>query len=171
MKVTNKHTFFWNEEFSNWHLSNFKVKGITFNSGEQWMMYGKAKLFKDDETAALIMKSKDPREIKKLGKLVKNFDLEEWTNRSHDIVKFGLRQKFLQNDALYEMLLNTGDTTLVEASPYDKIWGIGMSEDHPDIDDESKWQGENRLGAVLTELRDDFAKSDAYNKMMNEQSV
>jgi hypothetical protein len=161
MKITNKHTFFWNDEFSNWHPSEFTVQGMTFNCGEQWMMYGKAKLFGDDEAAALIMNSKDPREIKKLGKTVKNFDLEEWTNMSHELVKLGLREKYMQNEPLYLLLMSTGDTTLVEASPYDKIWGIGMSEDHPDVNDESKWQGENRLGVVLTELRDEFSRVEA----------
>ena len=62
--------------------------------------------------------------------------------------------KFEQNPALKEFLLNTKNRTIVEASPVDKFWGIGMAQDHPDVNNPILWKGENLLGFALMEARD-----------------
>ena len=152
----NKFTFFWSNAspFSNWHKCYFKENEIEFNCSEQYMMYHKAKLFGDDEIAQKVLNTKDAREHKALGRQVKNFDPVKWNSVAKDIVYKGCRLKFEQNVDLMVKLLDTKGTTLVEASPYDKVWGIGMAESDPRADDVTQWQGTNWLGEVLTILRD-----------------
>lgn len=145
-----KYKFFWNGPFSNWHLANFEYLGIVFNCAEQAMMYMKAKSFGDEEIANRILNCKYPKEHKELGRRVRNFDYEKWCEVRFEIVKNILRCKFVQSQELKSELLKYKGYEFVEASPFDRIWGIGYSEtdalDH--IDD---W-GENLLGKILTEL-------------------
>lgn len=145
-----KYTFFWNGIFSNWHKSIFEVDGITFTSGEQFMMYKKAMLFNDIETADKIMNEEYPRKQKALGRQVKNFNAKIWSDVCYNIIKDGLREKFNQNPEMKKYLISCKDTIIVEASPEDRIWGIGYGEREAleNIDD---W-GQNLLGKICTEL-------------------
>lgn len=145
-----KYKFFWNGPFSNWHKSEFDYLGIWFNCAEQAMMYEKAMLFDDTEIAEKILQSSEPSEQKKLGKKVKNFDGKIWDGTKVQIVKEILKCKFSQNDDLYDELLRYEGSEFVEASPYDRIWGIGYSEQDA-LDNINNW-GENLLGKILTEL-------------------
>lgn len=149
-----KYKFFWGGIFSNWHLCSFTVDGITFNCGEQYMMFKKAVIMNDLETAELIMKEKNPRKQKKLGRQVKNYNESLWDNVRYNIVKEGLRQKFIQNPRLKEYLMSFRDHEIVEASPYDSIWGIGFSEEDA-LGNVDKW-GKNLLGNILKDLTNEF---------------
>ncbi|EAZ97290.1 hypothetical protein MELB17_09318 [Marinobacter sp. ELB17] len=91
-----------------------------------------------------------------MGRGVQGFDEAVWNVHSEKIVGIGCREKFLQNPRLLEDLLATGNREIVEASPYDKIWGIGLKDDHPDATNPSRWPGENRLGNVITQVREDL---------------
>jgi ribA/ribD-fused uncharacterized protein len=153
-----KFTFFYTSSspFSQWHPSEFDVDGITFNCCEQFMMYHKAILFGDKEYADEIMKSDDPREQKSLGRKVRNFDDKKWKAKCRDIVKRGNYAKFTQNAHLKDSLLATAGTTLVEASPRDTIWGIGLGAKNPKALNRKTWRGTNWLGQALTEVRDEI---------------
>ncbi len=154
-----KFTLFYGGPFSQWIVSTFKENGITFNCAEQYMMYRKAMLFRDEKRAKLILESNDPHEMKiDLGRSIENFDQQIWDDNKEDIVKRGSRLKFSQNEDLKKALLETVGTTIVEASPTDKIWGIGLDGLDPDCHDRAKWKGLNLLGKVLTELRDEMMK-------------
>lgn len=142
--------------FSQWYKCKFTLEGIEFSSAEQYMMYKKAKLFSDSETAQKIMNTSNPREQKDLGRLVKGFNKEEWNKNALEIVYDGNLAKFSQNEDLMNVLLSTKGQTIVEASPYDKIWGIGLSEDNTESTSPINWQGTNWLGIVLTELRQEI---------------
>lgn len=155
MRVEQGYTFFFTSKdlFSNWHLRDFKVKGITFNCGEQYMMYAKAKLFGDHEIADEILREPSPEQQKKLGRQVKGFVKKTWDDRCVPIMVAGLTQKFAQNKDMADLLLSTEGTELVEASQYDKIWGIGIGIHDPARFDKNLWRGTNLLGAVLTKVR------------------
>ena len=118
------------------------------------MMSEKAKLFKDEETRQLILKESSQGVIKKLGRRVKNFDEKEWDKNKMNIIINGNIFKFSQNKELKKFLLETGDKILVEASPTDKIWGIGMDQKNPDIYNPNNWKGLNLLGFSLMHVRD-----------------
>ena len=149
-------TFFFTEAspFSQWYRCAFTVGENTFNCAEQYMMHGKALLFRDTETAAKILAADHPRDHKALGRKVTPFDDAAWKREREAIVRAGNHAKFTQNPALLELLLATKGTTLVEASPYDKIWGIGLAASDPRAQDPKQWKGQNLLGKILTELRD-----------------
>jgi len=145
--------FFQRHPFSNWWMSSFTVDGCSYSCGEQWMMVQKALLFKDKDSGNKIMRATHPAEMKRLGKKVKNFDGQKWDDVKCRLVKVGIRAKFEQDESLRSKLLQTGDQIICEASPYDKIWGIGISADHRDINNPEKWKGQNLLGKVLMEIR------------------
>ncbi|MNH98781.1 Swarming motility protein YbiA [compost metagenome] len=153
-----KFTYFYRSgsPFSQWYPCYFIVDEHTFNCAEQYMMYAKALLFRDEETAMQILRARTPREQKELGRKVSGFNDTGWNKHCRDIVYQGNREKFLQNEELLQLLLDTKGTTLVEASPTDRIWGVGLSEDDPRIRSRSSWRGSNWLGEVLTKLRDDL---------------
>jgi ribA/ribD-fused uncharacterized protein len=150
MKITDKHVFFWNGIYSQWHLAKMNIDGIIFNSCEQYMMFKKALLFEDTEIANLILKETNPREQKNWGRKIQNFDKAIWDANCLSIVYKGNLAKFSQNEKLKEELLGTGDRFLVEASPLDKIWGIGMAESDQGVDNPENWKGLNLLGQVVT---------------------
>lgn len=158
-------TFFFSEkdQFSNWFISEFEVKGIRFNCVEQFMMYCKAKLFRDELTAAKIMVASHPRVQKELGRSVVGYIDAIWSQRRGQIVARGCYAKFTQNLALRDALLATGDTVLVEASPYDRIWGIGLSEHDARALDPSQWKGLNLLGIALMQVRERLAADFSLN--------
>ena len=150
--------FFWNGPFSQWKRSDFEFGGITFSHAEQFMMFCKAVLFNDFGTAGKVLQADNPKEQKRLGRSVRNFDANKWNDVARDIVYVGNVCKFRDNENLKSILLETGDSVLVEASPYDKIWGIGMSKFDDGVEDQANWKGKNWLGFVLTRVRDDIRK-------------
>lgn len=151
-------TFFWRQEspFSQWHPCGFVVGGARFTCAEQYMMHGKAVLFGDEEMAARILEAKTPKEHKALGRKVRGFDGARWERERERIVYEGNQAKFTQNPELLKALLATAGTELVEASPLDRIWGVGLSAEDPRIQDPATWRGLNLLGKVLTRLREDL---------------
>ena len=126
---------------------------ITYYSCEQYMMAKKAKLFNDEKVYNMIMSEEYPSVQKELGKMVSNFNQVVWDKHKFDIVVNANYLKFTQDETLKELLLDTGDKTIVEASPYDTIWGIGLSCDDDRVLDESKWEGENLLGKAIMKVR------------------
>lgn len=156
MKVTDKHVLFWGSIFSNFERASFIFEGKCFPTSEHFFMYQKAQFFGDKDTANKILLTNHPREAKKLGRQVKNFNSEEWSAVCREYMKQALRLKFSQNKDMKEELLKYPNHCFVECSPYDKIWGIGIAEDDPRADNESEWLGTNWLGQCLTEVRDEF---------------
>ena len=149
-----KYTFFYgNTPFSQWHPSVFIIDDIAFNCAEQWMMYSKAWLFGDDASAKAILAATDPKVQKQLGRDVVGYVEAMWVEVRERIVKAGNRAKFTQNPDMLQALLDTAGTVLVEASPYDVVWGIGFRKSDPLAQDPRNWRGLNLLGKVLTELR------------------
>jgi ribA/ribD-fused uncharacterized protein len=151
-------TFFWSGPFSQWHRSPFTLNGQVYVTAEQYMMAEKARLFGDEEILQRILAARDPREQKALGRRVREFDAELWNKFARDIVYRGNRAKFTTHRDLLTVLFDTEGTTIVEASPLDTIWGIGLAADNPAALDRASWQGSNWLGEVLTRLRDDLLK-------------
>lgn len=145
-----------NGYLSNWWMSEFRVDGIKFTSAEQYMMWGKAKLFGDAETQDKILAVSDVAKIKALGREVKGFDDEVWTANREQIVYKGLKAKFRDNQELKEKLLSTGDAILAECAVHDRVWGIGLSMRDPNRFDMDKWRGLNLLGKLLMQVRDEM---------------
>lgn len=143
-------------EFSNWYLCEIIFDGKKFCSSEQLFMYKKAKLFHDDEIAEKILTTSNQFEIKKLGRMIKNFKQDVWDECCYDIMLFSNRLKYEQNPSLLQLLRSTGEEEICEASPLDKIWGIGLSTDTDDYKDKTKWRGKNLLGKVLMEIRSSY---------------
>ncbi|WP_019911164.1 NADAR family protein [Paenibacillus sp. HW567] len=146
--------------FSQWYPCSFTVEGNLFDCAEQYMMYGKARLFKDEEIAKQILRARTPREQKELGRNVSGFDKAVWDKHCKEIVYQGNKEKFLQNEELLKILLGTKGTTLVEASPTDRIWGVGLAEDDCRIRSRATWRGTNWLGEILTNLREDLLQGE-----------
>lgn len=161
MRTTDDFVFFWTDKdiYSNWYPSKFVVKNIVFDCCEQYMMYQKAMLFGDVEIAAEILEATHPKEHKELGRKVRGFDGDIWDAHRMRIMTEGCEAKFRQNPLLLEQLLATGNRQLVEASPYDKVWGIGMKENDPRATDPSQWQGLNLLGVALMKARQNLRQS------------
>lgn len=155
-KPEEKFHFFWGGPFSQWHYSEFtdpNYPGITFKNAEMYMMFRKNEIFRGSY-GDKILNAKSPSECKKFGRLVENFDPAVWEKHDFEIVFKGNYLKFTQNPDLLEELLDTEGTTLVEASPYDKIWGIGLYDTDPRAQSRDTWEGQNKLGECLTMLRD-----------------
>jgi len=142
--------------FSQWWEAGFTVNGITYPTAEHWMMAKKAELFQDTETLAKILASASPTDAKKLGREVRNYDDKQWLANRYAIVKEGNGHKFRQNSDLKAFLLSTGNSILVEASPVDDIWGIGLPADNPKALNPATWRGLNLLGFALMEVRDEL---------------
>lgn len=155
MRKTDQFTFFFTEKdlFSNWYPIQFTWKGTLFHCSEQAMMYAKAELFGDTKTAQKILQALTPKEQKRLGREVKGFDEKIWSAQCEGLVYEIGREKFTQNPTLLKALLNTKGTELVEASPYDRIWGIGMGSWDEGVENPKNWKGQNKLGKILTRLR------------------
>ena len=145
--------FFYGGFFSQWYAADFIIGGVTYNTAEQYMMAMKADYFQDFETKKRIMQTKNPREQKALGRVVKNFNVDEWNKVSRTFVFAANEAKFRQNPYLLDYILSTGDRELVEASPTDIIWGIGLAENDSRIHDRTQWRGTNWLGEVLMNVR------------------
>ena len=160
-----KFLFFWGNQkdrngaitsscFSQWFNSPFIVEEITYKTSEHYMMAQKALLFNDQETYSKIILSKSPGQAKDLGREIKNFEQVLWEKRRFEIVVEGNIYKFSQNEELKNFLLNTKERILVEASPVDKIWGIGLSAESENAKNPLLWEGLNLLGFALMETRD-----------------
>lgn len=139
--------------FSQWYPSVFEVDGYTYQNAEQFMMAQKARLFKDDGIFEKILKAENPKEVKALGRLVKNYNEEMWVEHRFEIVVQGNLAKFSQNLDLKQFLLNTSDSVIVEASPVDKIWGIGLATEDENAERPLLWSGLNLLGFALMDVR------------------
>lgn len=153
-KCTDTHLYFYKGVFSQWFPSRFKIGDQEYNCAEQWMMERKARHFGDLIAAERILKSDSPGEMQKIGRLVKNYDEEEWKRVRFDYVVVGNFAKFTANSIIQHDLTNTKNLILVEGSPYDHIWGVGLGWDNPLIEDEANWQGLNLLGKALVEVRE-----------------
>lgn len=160
-KCENGYTCFFSRSSpcSNHYMATFVVDGKTYTSMEQYIMEGKALIFKDLEKAREIMAALDPVVQKNLGREVKGFNQQEWEEKAPDMVKKGLLKKFTSSDFLKEFLLETEDTILVECNAYDKLFSCGLSLTNPDKTDESKWDGKNWLGKFLGEVRTQLQQS------------
>ncbi|MFC1416417.1 NADAR family protein [Streptacidiphilus cavernicola] len=138
---------------SQWWPSRFTVDGVAYASAEHWMMAGKARLFGDDAAIPAILAARTPAEAKNLGRLVRGFDEARWVAARFELVVAGNTAKFGQDPALRDYLLGTANRVLVEASPRDRIWGIGMGAANEAATDPSRWRGANLLGFSLMEAR------------------
>lgn len=139
--------------FNQWHPAKFTHRNFEFVNAEQAMMAEKAWLFSDFGTLQQILECESPRAVKALGRLVQNYDDRLWSTHRLDRVVDINYEKFSQNSIMLKQLLDTGDAVLVEASPVDKIWGIGIAEDHRDCSNPNKWPGLNLLGEALMIVR------------------
>lgn len=146
-----------NHPFSQWYPSKFTIDRIEYWCAEQYMMAAKASVFNDIDTLMDIMQSKDQRTIKKLGRQVKNYNNKVWSRVRYHFVLLGNHAKFTQNPNLTRFLLNVSEELIAEASPYDIIWGVGLSENNPDIQFPKKWKGLNLLGKVIMEVRSNLS--------------
>lgn len=141
---------FWREWPSNWEASPFNIGEVRYNCVEQWMMAEKARTFGDFDSLRAIMDASHPREQKSLGRTVANYNEERWSKVRFDVVVMGTVEKYRQNPHLKALLLAVPpDVQFVEASPYDRIWGIGMDEHDPRSTDPAKWLGLNLLGKAI----------------------
>ena len=147
-------TFFWKHRLSQWHRAPFVAGGVAFTHAEQYMMYAKAMLFGDRDAAARILAAETPREHQAVGREVRGFDESVWALFREGIAFAGNYARFGQNPDQRELLFSTRRTTLVEASPHDRVWGIGLAADDPRAADRSQWLGLNLLGEALTRVRE-----------------
>ena len=138
---------------SQWWPAPFALAGQTFATAEHYMMWRKAMLFDDEDTAARILAATHPKQAKDLGRRIAGFDETQWVAHRYDIVVAGNHGKFSQHADLREFLLGTGDRVLVEASPLDAVWGIGLAAEDPRAEDPAQWPGHNLLGFALADVR------------------
>lgn len=138
---------------SQWWPSPFTVDGVEYATAEHWMMAAKARLFADAEGERRVLAAGHPSEAKKAGRLVRGFDEEVWRRERFGIVVEGSVHKFAAHGELRSFLLDTGERVLVEASPVDRVWGIGLAADAEGANDPVRWRGPNLLGFALMEAR------------------
>lgn len=152
---------------SQWYKSSFTVNGVIYKTSEHWMMANKALLFNDKECFEKIIISEEAKEAKDLGRSVKNYNEETWDELKFEIVKTGNIHKFNQNRDLGEYLLQSENKVIVEASPMDAIWGIGLSQDSQYINNLYAWRGLNLLGFALMETRDFLNEFGYFTELQN----
>ncbi|WP_221353999.1 NADAR family protein [Streptomyces beigongshangae] len=138
---------------SQWWPSPFTADGVGYRTAEHWMMAHKARLFGDARAERLALEAPDAALAKKAGRLVQGFDEAVWERERFGIVVEGSVRKFASDEALRGFLLGTGERVLVEASPVDRVWGIGLAADDDRAADPARWQGQNLLGFALMEAR------------------
>lgn len=158
-----KYVFFWSHQpgkggisaacLSQWYDASFLVEGQRYATAEQFMMAEKAALFDDENTRLKILEASTPGAAKALGRSVSEFDYEKWAENRFDIVVRANRAKFRQNPELGNFLKQTGNRILVEASPVDRIWGIGLNQDNERAVNPNLWLGLNLLGFALMQVR------------------
>ncbi|OLT32016.1 hypothetical protein BJF79_36575 [Actinomadura sp. CNU-125] len=157
-----KFLFFWREHgptgcLSQWHASPFTVDGVRYATAEHYMMAEKARLFGDERAAAAILAAPHPGRAKVLGGQVTGFDEAAWREHRLPIVVRGNAAKFAQHPDLRTFLAGTGERVLAEASPRDRIWGIGLTADDPRAERPDAWRGRNLLGQALMAVRSSLA--------------
>ncbi|SFM37159.1 NADAR family protein [Marinobacter zhejiangensis] len=165
-----KYVFFWGHQesgqqvskscFSQWYDASFLEDGNRFLTAEHYMMYHKARLFGDNEACNNVLLASNPGEAKAIGREVRGFSQTIWDDNRFDIVVNANLAKFAQNTDLKAFLLGTGSRVLVEASPVDRIWGIGLAQDNPAAQNPNTWKGLNLLGFALMEVRDRLSGQD-----------
>ncbi|MFC0600801.1 NADAR family protein [Streptomyces palmae] len=143
--------------FSQWWPAPFTVDGIVYPTAEHWMMAGKARLFQDAEAERQAVAAAHPQQAKNAGRMVRGFDEAVWQAHRFELVVQGNVHKFGQHPQLRAYLLGTGSRVLVEASPVDRVWGIGLTADDERAADPSRWRGLNLLGFALMEARQRLA--------------
>jgi ribA/ribD-fused uncharacterized protein len=161
-----KFVFFWSHEgtsrtlgaecLSQWYPTPFTEGTYTFATAEHYMMFHKAKLFGDEEAAAKVLSAPSPAAAKAIGRTVRGFDENIWTAERFGVVVAGSRAKFRSSTELRRYLVQTGNRVLVEASPTDRVWGIGLTADDPHAQNPSRWRGLNLLGFALMQAREDL---------------
>lgn len=167
-----KYLFFWGHKplpngeigspcFSQWWFAPFVVAGVSYPTAEHFMMAEKARLFGDEDIRAQILTAKGPHAAKRLGRQVRGFAEQRWTEARFQIVVAGNLAKFGQNRELGAYLLGTKDRVLVEASPVDRIWGIGMAADNEHATNPERWRGLNLLGFALMDVRQQLRKGES----------
>lgn len=139
---------------SQWWPSPFTVDGVEYATAEHWMMASKARLFGDAEAEREAVAATGPAQAKKIGRLVRGFDNAVWERERFAIVVEGSVHKFAAHTDLRTFLLGTGDRVLVEASPLDRVWGIGLAADDERAMDPARWRGPNLLGFALMAARE-----------------
>lgn len=145
--------------FSQWYDAPFHVDGLRYATAEHWMMAEKARLFGDEAAFARVLAKDDPAAAKAAGRGVRGFDEATWRRHRFEIVVRGNRAKFSQHAALRAFLVGTGDQVLVEASPVDAIWGVGLAADDPRAQDPARWLGLNLLGFALMLVRETLGEA------------
>ncbi|MFJ8333238.1 NADAR family protein [Streptomyces sp. NPDC094437] len=138
---------------SQWWPSPFTVSGVEYATAEHWMMAAKARLFADPEAERRVLAAAHPAEAKKAGRLVRGFDDAVWARERYGIVVEGNVHKFAADEEVRAFLVNTGERVLVEASPVDRVWGIGLAADDAAAREPERWRGPNLLGFALMEAR------------------
>lgn len=158
IKIYDKHVAFWGSPLSNFYECSFEEKGIVWKSSEQCFMAKKAAYFDDFEIYDMILESETPKDAKKLGRQVRDFDSNKWLEVCFDEMYDAVYAKFSQNEDLKKLLLSKDfeGKGFVEGSPFDEIWGVKMDWRNPNIDDEGNWQGQNLLGKVLNKVREEL---------------
>ncbi|KAK6180204.1 hypothetical protein SNE40_012396 [Patella caerulea] len=162
VKGKNRYVYFYGKDsvFSQHHKCEFEIDGIKLCCAEQYFMYMKADTFGDEIMKKAILESTQPVEMKRCGKKIKNYDPDEWGEKAVDVVKRGNAAKFSQNKDLRKELFATYPKILVEASPRDRRWGIGMSGKNEKAWDSKTWRGKNLLGYALTDVRDQLMRDE-----------
>lgn len=166
MKIINGMVLFWKCSYSQWNNSGFESDGTYFKTAEHYMMYKKAELFKDYSSMGKILLASHPRHAQTFGREVKGFDKEVWEANCIDIVSQGNYLKFKQNPELLEKMFLHRELELVEASPYDKIWGIGLDENNPKAYSKETWQGTNYLGISIMNARERLLEEFKDHKLL-----
>ena len=157
-RITDTHIFFWNSVFSQWYTSEnqFEENGIIYHNAETYMMIQKAKLFNDQETLEKMYKALNPRMVKFLGRQVRSFDEYMWNKHKLNIVTRANFLKFTQNQEFLGILKKYKNHIIVEASPEDAIWGIGLHFSDDRVLDEKYWRGQNLLGKCIMDVRENI---------------
>lgn len=165
-----KYVFFWGHReprsgvdsacLSQWYPSPFSVDGVTYATAEHWMMAGKARLFGDVEAERRAVAAPHPKAAKTIGRQVRGFDEQRWVDARFELIVRGNVAKFGAHDDMRAFLLGTGDRVLVEASPLDRLWGVGLAADDERAGDPQRWRGLNLLGFALMEARSRLGSAD-----------
>lgn len=153
--TTDKFVLFYGGPGSNWYHAPFQLYGIDFQNTEQAFMWHKAQTFRDTKAADLIIKEgHNPEVAKKIGRSVRDYNNNVWSElRLAFMIQVNIA-KFEQNPALCsDFLFAFSERRFVEASPWDKIWGIGLSEIDSRAQNEKQWRGQNLLGIALDKTR------------------
>jgi ribA/ribD-fused uncharacterized protein len=138
---------------SQWWPAAFTVDGVSYPSAEHYMMAAKARLSGDGEAVGKILAAPHPGAAKALGRQVRGFEEQLWAEHRFDVVVAGNMAKFGQHRQLRDFLAGTGSRVLVEASPRDRVWGIGLAADDERAESPERWPGLNLLGFALMEVR------------------